>query len=153
MPPAPPSTALACLRCRAVYDGMLGRRSGWSTELPGNENHAVLQAERARLCFRRGEYVTAAALLKNALLLEGDDVDILAMLGRTRRLACPADPKAGEAELRKALSLDPTAEFAWLWLAEQHRDRGEVEVARSILRSLLSRDPEFEPARQALRTL
>ncbi len=136
---------------RVLYDSMISRRRGWRTEALAPEDHAVLLAERARQAFRRGEYVTAASLFRSAIHLEGADADILAMLGRTRRLACPDDPTAGEAELRRATELDPDGEFPQYWLARLHFERGELDASRDILRHLLAHNPEFELAREAMR--
>jgi tetratricopeptide (TPR) repeat protein len=136
---------------RALYDAMLGRRSLWRTEALCSEDQAVLLAERARAAFRRGEYVTAAALFRAALQREADDIDMLAMLGRTRRLACPDDPTAGEAELARAAAIDPDAEFPLYWLARAHYERGELDASRALLRRILAHNPEFELAREAMR--
>ncbi len=138
---------------RALYDAMLGRRVGWLTPPRNSEDHAVLLAERAQQCFRRGEYVTAASLLQSALHLEGVDADILGMLGRTRRLACPEDPAAGEPELRHAIQLSPDAEFPLYWLGRLHYERGESDDARRLLRRILIHNPEFELARETMRLL
>lgn len=138
---------------RPLYDAMIARRAGWRTEAVGVEHQAVLLAERAKHHFLRGEYVTAAALFCAALRLEGDDVDILAMLGRTRFLACPEDPSAGEAELRKAVNMDPEADYPLYWLARLHYERGEMDAARHLLRRILTHNSEFELAREAMRLL
>lgn len=138
---------------RALYDAMLGRGARWRTAAIGAEDQAVLLAERAKHHFLRGEYVTAAGLFRAALRLEGDDVDILAMLGRTRRLACPADPTAGEDELQKAVKMDPEADYPLYWLARLHYERGEMDTARQLLRRILMHNPEFELAREAMRVL
>lgn len=138
---------------RAVYDARLAGDAQLRVGDIGHEDHAVLQAERARELFRRGEFVTAAALFHMAILLEGEDPDILAMLGRARRSACPGDPAAGEAELRRALELDPRNEFAGASLARLLADRGEGDEARLLLRRTLSADPDADLAREMLAEL
>ncbi len=138
---------------RALYDGLLGRRVGWHPGPLNSEEHAVLLADRAQQCFRRGEYVTSASLLKSALHLEGLDADVLGMLGRARRLACPEDPAAGEQELRQAIQLSPDAEFPLYWLGRLHYEREESDDARRLLRRILVHNPEFELARQTMRLL
>ena len=136
---------------RVIYDQLLARRGGARPAAGATADHGVLLAERGRQCFRRGEYVTAAGLLRHAAHQEPDDADLLAMLGRTRRLACPDDPAAGEPELRRAVTLDPTADFPRYWLARLHHERGDHEAARHLLREILTQNPEFEPAREAMR--
>lgn len=138
---------------RAIYDAELNRRERRELHRIGAENNAVLLAERAREAFSRREHVSAAALFRAALRLEGDDPDILAMLGRARHLACPGDTAAGLGELRRAVVLDPDAEEALFWLASIYIERGEAEEARVLLRRALARNHEFEPAREALRSL
>ncbi len=137
---------------RGLYDAILGRK-GWRLESKDEAVGGLLLAERARATFRRGEYVTAARLFLEALKLERNDPDILAMLGRARRLACPEDPTAGEAELRSAVTLAPDDEYALHALARQLAERGELAESRELLRRILSNNPEFEPARQAMRLL
>ncbi len=138
---------------RTIYDAELNRRERRELHRIGAENNAVLLAERAREAFSRREHVSAAALFRAALRLEGDDPDILAMLGRARHLACPGDTAAGLGELRRAVALDPDAEEALFWLASIYIERGEADEARVLLRRALARNHEFEPAREALRSL
>ncbi len=138
---------------RAIYDAELNRRERRELYRIGAENNAVLLAERAREAFGRGEHVSAAALFRAALRLEGDDADILAMLGRARHLACPGDSSAGLGELRRAVALEPEADEALFWLASVCIELGEADEARVLLRRALARNHEFEPAREALRSL
>jgi len=138
---------------RAIYDAELSRRERREVHRIGAESHAVLLAERAREAFGRREHVTAAALFGAALRLEGGDPDILAMLGRARHLACPGDTAAGLGELRRAVTLDPESEEPLYWLASICIERGEADEARVLLRRALARNHEFEPAREALRSL
>lgn len=138
---------------RAIYDARLGGDTGLRLGLIEMEDHAVLQAERARELFLRGEFVTAAALFHMAILLEGEAADILAMLGWARHEACPEDTSAGEAELRRALALDPDDEYALCYLGRALGARGELDEARRLLRSAIEKNHEFEPAREALREL
>ena len=135
---------------RAVYDAWIARDAGAAPTVP-LEDHAVLLAERARDRFRRGEYVLAAALLALAAQLEGKDADILAMLGWSRHRACPEDPTAGEAELRAAVTLDPSNEGALTWLARVLLARGDRAGARRLLTDALAANHEYAPAREALR--
>ncbi len=137
---------------RAIYDARLGGEALVPQQI-GMEDHAVLQAERARELFLRGEFVTAAALFHMAILLEGEAADILAMLGWARHQACPEDTTAGEPELRRALGLDPEDEYALYYLGCLLGARGEVEESRRLLRSAVEKNHEFEPAREALRRL
>jgi CheY-like chemotaxis protein/tetratricopeptide (TPR) repeat protein len=138
---------------RAIYDARIGGEALVPHGEIGMEDHAVLQAERARELFRRGENVTAAALFHMAILLEGEAADILAMLGWARHRACPEDTSAGEPELRRALVLDPDDEFALYYLGRLLAERGEIEEARRHLRAAVERNHEFDPAREALREL
>jgi CheY-like chemotaxis protein/tetratricopeptide (TPR) repeat protein len=137
---------------RAIYDARLGGEAGVRQGQIGMEDHAVLQAERARELFLRGEFVTAAALFHMAILLEGEAADILAMLGWARHQACPEDTAAGEGELRRALALDPDDEYALYYLGRLLGARGELDDARRLLRSAVEMNHEFEPAREALRS-
>lgn len=138
---------------RAVYDRRLGVHRQHRLGTIGGEDHAVLQAERAREFFRRGEHVLAAGLLHAALQLEGESPDILAMLGWARHRACPEDPACGEAELSRAIELAPADEFAHYYLGRIYADRGETARARACLREALARNHEFAAARDALRGL
>jgi CheY-like chemotaxis protein len=137
---------------RALYDAILARR-GWRTATLGGDEEELLVAERARGAFDRGEYVTAACLFRAALRADAKDPDILAMLGRARSLACPSDPTAGEAELRSALAQAPDDEYTLHALARLLVGRGERDAARELLRRILTHNPEFEPAREAMRQL
>jgi CheY-like chemotaxis protein len=138
---------------RALYDRRLGAHRPHLLGSIGGEDHAVLQAERAREFFRRGDHVLAAGLLHAALLLEGESPDILAMLGWARHRACPEDPDCGEAELARAIELAPSDEFAHYYLGRIYADRGEPARAREFLRAALARNHEFGAARDALRSL
>lgn len=138
---------------RAIYDGMLRRDSTLQIGDIGMEDHAVLQAERAREFFKRGEFVTAAGLFQIAVLLEGETPDMLAMLGWARHRACPEDTGAGEPELRRALALDADDEFALYYLGRLLAERGERGAGLSLLRQALSQNHEFGPARDALKEL
>lgn len=138
---------------RAIYDARLGGGAQLRVGDIGHEDHAVLQAERARELFRRGEFVTAASLFGMAMQLEGDDPDILAMLGWARHRACPEDPTAGELELRRALAMDAGNEFASCYLARVLAERGERDEALRILRGALAASPEGELARETLQEL
>jgi CheY-like chemotaxis protein len=140
-------------RRRAIYDARLGSSSSGHREPLGMEDHAVLQAERASELFRRGEFVTAATVFNIAIQLEGESADILAMLGWARHCACPEDPAAGEPELRRALVVDPTDEFALTYLGQLMASRGEIDAARQLLREALHKNHEFAPARDALQRL
>ncbi|MDP2305208.1 MAG: response regulator [Pseudomonadota bacterium] len=144
---------LSDLARRAIYDARLRGEAGVRQGQIGMEDHAVLQAERARELFLRGEFVTAAALFHMAILLEGEAADILAMLGWARHKGCPEDPAAGEAELRRALALDSEDESALYYLGRVLGARGEVDEARRLLRSAIEKNHEFDPAREALRGL
>lgn len=138
---------------RAIYDSLIGghRRYDYEPLPPGEPDDAF--AERARAALERGEYCTAASLFRLATARDPDDADALAMLGRARRLACADDPHAGLAELKRALQLDPNAEYALYWLAMVHSEQGEAETARSLLRRALQQNHEFTLARDALREL
>lgn len=138
---------------RAIYDARLGGEAHVPQGHIGMEDHAVLQAERARELFLRGEFATAAALFHMAILLEGEAADILAMLGWARHQACPEDASAGEPELRRALLLDPDDEYALYYLGRLLGARGEVDAARQLLRSALEKNHEFDLAREALKEL
>ncbi len=138
---------------RAIYDAELNRRERRGVHAPRGEAHADLLAERAREAFLRGQHATSAALLRAALRLEGDNADVLAMLGMARHLACPGDPDAGLKELKQAIDLDAHAEYAKFWLAQIHVARGEPEAARTLLRQALEANQDFDPARDALRSL
>ncbi|MDP2312542.1 MAG: response regulator [Pseudomonadota bacterium] len=138
---------------RTIYDARLGGETHVPQGQIGMEDHAVLQAERARELFLRGEFVTAAALFHMAILLEGEAADILAMLGWARHVACPEDGSAGETELRRALGLDPDDEYALYYLGRLLGARGEVDAARRLLRSAVEKNHEFDLAREALRDL
>ena len=138
---------------RAIYDARLGGEAHVRHGHIDMEDHAVLQADRAGELLRRGEFVTAAALFHMATQLEGESADILAMLGWARRHACPEDPRAGEAELRRAHALDPEDEIAAYYLARLLLNAGDVAEARRLLRAAVERNHEFEPARAALREL
>ncbi|MFZ5479894.1 MAG: response regulator [Myxococcota bacterium] len=138
---------------RAIYDARLAGDAQLKSGDIGLEDHAVLQAERARELFRRGEFVTAAALFQMAVALEGEASDILAMLGWARHRACPEDPTAGEREIRRALELEPDDEFALTYLGRLLGDRGEKDEARRLLRAAVAKNHEFEPARDALAEL
>lgn len=135
---------------RAVYDARLAGEAHVRVADIGHENHAVLQAERARDLFRRGDHVTAAALFHMAILLEGEDPDILAMLGWARHRACPEDPEAGEPQLRRALELDPEGEYASYYLGCLLAERGDKDEARRLLRAVVAHNHEFEDARDKL---
>lgn len=138
---------------RAIYDAELNRRERRGLHAPRGADNADVLAERGREAFARGDYVTAAGLLRGALRLEGQNADVLAMLGLARHRACDGDPDAGLRELRQALDIDPDAEYARYWLAQLHLERGEPDVARKLLRQALSTNQEFELARDALRSL
>ncbi len=138
---------------RAIYDGMLRRDATLQIGDIGMEDHAVLQAERAREFFKRGEFVTAAGLFQIAVFLEGETPDMLAMLGWARHRACPEDTGAGEPELRRALALDSEDEFALYYLGRLLADRGERGAGLLLLRQSLERNHEFGPARDALKEL
>ena len=58
-----------------------------------------------------------------------------------------------QAELRSAVTLAPDDEYALHALARQLAERGELAESRELLRRILSNNPEFEPARQAMRLL
>jgi CheY-like chemotaxis protein len=137
---------------RALYDAILARK-GWRTDSPSEAEGALLVAERGRSAFRRGEHVAASRLFLVALTVGGQDPDVLAMLGRARRLACPDDPLAGEAEMRSAVALAPGDEYALLALSRALAERGELVEARELLRRILADNPEFEQAREAMRLL
>lgn len=138
---------------RGIYDARLSGDALVRVGEIGLEDFAVLQAERARELFRRGEYVTAAALFYLAIQLEGEAADILAMLGWARHRACPEDRDAGEIELRRSLLLEPEDEFTLYYLGRLLGDRGEMDEGRRLLRAALAKNHEFEPARDALREL
>jgi CheY-like chemotaxis protein len=138
---------------RAIYDARLAGNAHLRVGDPALEDYAVLQAARAQQLFRRGEFVTAAALFSIAIQLEGESGDLLAMLGWARHRACPEDHEAGEAELRRALALDPEDEFALYYLGRLLVCRGEIEEGRRLLRAAIVKNHEFEPAREALREL
>lgn len=137
---------------RGLYDAILARR-GWRSEGRDEPAGALLLAERAQAAFGRGEYVSASRLFLEALKLEPEDPGVLAMLGQARRLACPGGPDAGEPELRAAVALAPDDEFALSALARLLADRGDLNEARELLRHLLAKNPEYEPAREAMRLL
>lgn len=138
---------------RRIYDALLRTDSRLRRQVIGMEDHAVLQAERAREHLQHGDFVTAAALLRMAILLEGEEPEILALLGWARHCACPDDPAAGEAELQRSLSLDPDNSFALLSLGQLHKKRGELDAARRLLREALRLNHEDEAVREALRSL
>lgn len=145
---------------RAAYDMRLAAPATVSDGVPfrpvtdlGAEDHAVLQAARGRDAFRRGAYVTASALLLLALQLEGEDADILAMLGWARHRACPEDPGAGEDQLRRAIALDPQNEGALTYLGRLIAARGARDEARELLRASLFFNHAYGPARDALREI
>ena len=138
---------------RAIYDARLAGDAQLRSGEIDRESHAVLQAERTRELFRKGEFVTAAALFGHAMVLEGEAADILAMLGWARHRACPEDPTAGEAELRRALGLDAEDEFALYYLGRLLVARGEKDEARRLLRAAVAQNHEFEQARDALRDI
>ncbi len=138
---------------RAVYDAWLGGVAPPPLSPLRMEDHAVLQAERARELFRRDEFVTAAALFHMAILLEGEAPDILAMLGWARHRACPEDPQAGEAELQRAVALQPQDEYALTCLARLLASRRDTAEAGRLLRAALDLNHEYAPARAALREL
>ena len=137
---------------RGIYDAQLARDGSLSLSRVGSEDQAELQAERARHHMRRGSFVTAAALFGKALQLGGgQDAEILAALGWTRHCACPEDALLGEAELRKALALDPQNEYSLCYLGRLLIERGKREQGRDLLRQALSQNHAFQEARDALR--
>jgi CheY-like chemotaxis protein/tetratricopeptide (TPR) repeat protein len=138
---------------RVIYDARLAGDAHLPTGDIGHEDHAVLQAERARELLRKGEFVTAAALFLMATRLEGEAADVLAMLGWARHNACPDDPAAGEPELRRALEINPDDEFALTYLGRLLGRRGEPDEARRLLRAAVAKNHEFDLARDALQEL
>jgi CheY-like chemotaxis protein/tetratricopeptide (TPR) repeat protein len=138
-------------RRRAIYDSVLRRIAVTTLARVGTEDHAVLQADRARDLFRKGEFVLASALFRIALDLEGESAAILSMLGWARHRACPEGADAGEAELRRAIELDAEDEFTWYYLGRLLMARGDAQEASVALRRALALNPEFTPARDALR--
>ncbi len=121
--------------------------------LPETDDRALFQAERAFVLMRRGEYVVAASMLSLALQLEGDDSDVLALLGWARHLAAPGDTSAGERELRQALRLDPGNDWASMALALLLHERSSRKDALEILRSALMRSPSNPATRYVLACL
>ncbi len=137
-------------RRRAVHDHLLAGKES-STRVPLEvPDHAIFQTEHARRLYRHGQYLGAAAMLRIALLLEGDDSDILTMLGRSRQRAAPSDPYAGEPQLRRALALDPQNSVAAFYLGKMLLDRGERSQGRTWLRRSLALDQENQAAREIL---
>ncbi len=136
---------------RSIYDARMTGEKGLQLNELGVEKTAALQADRARVHFMRHEYVTAAALFRRALRLEGEDPEIMAMLGWARHRACPEEPSAGEPELRRALDLDPNSEFALYYLGKLLIDLGRRTEARAHLRQALRLNHEFEAAREVLK--
>jgi CheY-like chemotaxis protein len=136
---------------RSIYNALISGQKKYGYEPFSASDDAL--AERARAALERGDHCMAAALFRIAAANEPTDVDVLAMLGRARHLACPDDPEAGIPELRRAVSLDPTAEYALYWLAMAHHEHGESDSARGLLRRALLLNHEFDLARDALRDL
>lgn len=150
---------------RGIYDAQLARARSLSQRAVGSEDQAELQAERARHHLRRGAFVTAAALFAKALDQHGsgregargparerarEQAEILAQLGWSRHRACPEDRSLGEAELQRALTLDPDGEYALYYLGRMRIARGQRDQGRSLLRQALGRNHAFEEAREAL---
>ncbi len=139
---------------RRIYDARVrgGDRGARSPGIPPDDAPVFL-AERARQLLRSGNAVLAAGLGARAMAEGGEDPSILVLLAEARRQACPEDPTMGEAELRRALELDPHDESALVAHGDRLRARGEVAEARLAYRAALRRNIGYEPARESLRAL
>ncbi len=113
-------------------------------------DHAILHAEHARALSAGGHWLAAAGHYALALALEGEDPDLLALLGEARHRAAPGDPDAGRDVLERALLLDPGNETALAALAGLLAGRGEVEAARDLLRRALATHPDLVAIRPML---
>ena len=137
-------------RRRAAHDFLMG-----ATDLGGQLeqralDHAIFHVEQARRLYRRGEALAAAARLRLAIELEGETADLLAMLGQARHRAAPSDPAAGEAELRRAIALDPGHALARYLLGRLLHARGGGAEAIGELRRARALDPGLDAARELL---
>ena len=112
--------------------------------------YAATLAEQANTLAGKGQFLGAAALLALALELEGEDAEVLALLGWCRHQAAPGDPSAGEPELRRALQLDPDNPQSMRLLASLLAARGEATGADALARRALLICPDLPGTRQLL---
>jgi arylsulfatase A-like enzyme/Tfp pilus assembly protein PilF len=89
--------------------------------------------------------------LEMAREVEPGSASILANLGNAYRQKGLADKAGGCYE--EALAADPQNVLSLFGLAAVKAGRGEIEEARSLLKKLLAIQPDFTPARTALRAL
>jgi CheY-like chemotaxis protein len=140
-------------RRRAVHERRLASPAPASPILGGPQDHAVLHVEHARRLGQSGHWLAAAGHYALALALEGEDPDLLALLGEARHRAAPQDPAAGEEALQRALALDPWNEAALAALAGLLADRGEAGPARDLLGTALLTRPDLEGLRPLMAAL
>ncbi len=144
---------LAHPRRRAAHDFLQATPESGRGMPAAALDHAIFQAEYARRLYRRGEYLAAAAMLNTAVLLEGENSDVLTLRGQARCRAAVDDPLAGEADLRRAVQLDSGNTLALLCLGRLLAARGERRQGARLLRRALAVDPRFDEAREALAQL
>ena len=63
------------------------------------------------------------------------------------------DARQAEADVRKALAMNPESEWAWYHLGEIYRQEGRITEARAAYRQALAISPTFENATQRLEDL
>jgi tetratricopeptide (TPR) repeat protein len=140
-------------RRRGAHDFLMGSVDAGGQLGEQALDHAIFHAEHARRLYRRGEVRAAAAMLSTALQLEGENADLLTMLGQARHRASPEDPRAGEPELRRAIALDPAHALAHLYLGRLLAARGASDEARAMLVRARTLAPQLPAVREALRRL
>ncbi|HVR29010.1 MAG TPA: alkaline phosphatase family protein [Thermoanaerobaculia bacterium] len=132
--------------------GYLGGASD-ATEAPGAGQHRSPQGERnlAAIHFEAGRYDEAGALYRELIARGPADAalhtSLAGVLGAQERYA------EAEAELERALRLEPLNPEAFHNLAVIAQRRGERDRAVELYRSALLANPGYEPSRRTLREL
>ena len=138
---------------RLVESGRLGEADAVARRRAESQPHAAAPlAELARLAHWRGDLREGRRLVSEALRKDPACPGALREQGVNRTLG--GEPGAAEADLRRAVTLDPADDQAWVWLGDALGRMGDLDGAvRAIDRGLVlggGRNPTAFVLRQSL---
>jgi curved DNA-binding protein CbpA len=139
---------------RQKYDQRLGMSGAFALRSRDSESQKTAKEcmEKAKECFRAGNYGGSILWLRKAVDIEPQSMKCHALLGRALSAVPPYRREAIE-HFQKAIELDPSNTTVQLQLAELYVEMKLPWRARRYYETILALDPENSKAGERLRQL